>query len=452
MPADSTPTRPFLERLGLHRPELRAWAMYDWANSAFITTIVAAVFPIYYSQVAAAALDPATAAFRFSLATTIALAIIAALSPMLGALADYTASKKRLLAVFLIIGVIATAGMALIHRGDWMLALGLFMIGNIGVFGTFTFYDSLLPHIASQDELDRVSTAGYAIGYLGGGLLLAINLLWIQKPAWFGLADSGVGVRLSFVSVAVWWLLFSIPLVRRGPEPPAAARGGAAPPPSFGRAIGVAFSDLFRTLRELRRFKQAFLMLLAFLLYNDGIGTMIRMASLYASQLGIASGHLIGALLIVQFVGIPFSFLFGSLATRIGTKRAIFLSLVVYTGISVLGYFMTSALHFYLLAFLVGTVQGGSQALSRSLFATMVPRDKSSEFFGFFSVFEKFAGIFGPLLFALSIALFGSSRSAILSVIFFFIAGGWVLSRVDIAEGERVARAAERLTSTPATP
>jgi UMF1 family MFS transporter len=448
----AAPRLPFLERLGLHRPELRAWAMYDWANSAFMTTVVAAVFPIYFANVAAATLDKDTATFRFSVATTIALALIAVISPVLGALADYTASKKKQLALFMIIGVAATAGMGFIQRGDWALALGLFMIGNIGIYGSFTFYDSLLPHIASGEEFDRVSTAGYALGYLGGGLLLAVNLAWIQKPEWFGIPDAGVAVRLSFVSVAAWWLLFSIPLFRGVPEPPAATRAaGTTAPASFLQAVGRSISELRHTLSELRRFKQAFLMLLAFLIYNDGIGTMIRMASIYASSIGIASAHLIAALMIVQFVGIPFSFIFGRLADRIGAKRAIFLSLVVYTVISVLGYFMTSALHFYVLASLVGTVQGGSQALSRSLFARMVPKDKSSEFFGFFSVFEKFAGIFGPMVFALSIALLGSSRSAILSVIVFFAVGGLLLSKVDIAEGERAAREAESLTS-PSSP
>ncbi len=432
----------FLERLGLHRPELRAWAMYDWANSAFVTTVVAAVFPIYYAQVAAATLDPDDAAFKFSLATTIALVAIAVLSPILGAMADYAAVKKRMLAVFLGVGVIATAAMFFIYRGDWVLALVLFMFGNIGVYGTFTFYDSLLPHIAHDDELDRVSTAGYAIGYLGGGLLLAVNLAWIQKPAWFGIPDTGTAVRLSFLSVAVWWLLFSIPLFRRVPEPPLAPNLAAAPP-SFGQAVSVAFVRLGLTLRELRRFRHAFLMLAAFLIYNDGIGTIIRMATLYATQIGIASGDLILALLIVQFVGIPFSFAFGSLAARIGAKQAIFLSLIVYLAITVLGYFMSQAWHFYALAILVGTVQGGSQALSRSLFASMIPKDKSSEFFGFFSVSDKFAGILGPLFFAISIKLFGSIRSAILSVILFFVIGAWLLTKVNVEEGERIARLAD---------
>ena len=291
--------------------------------------------------------------------------------------------------------------------------------------------------------MDRVSTAGYAIGYLGGGMLLAINLAWIQMPKLFGIPDTGTGVRLSFLSVAVWWLLFSIPLFRSVPEPPFAPDAGGDSKPTLVASVEAAFVRLRVTLGELRRFRHAFLMLLAFLVYNDGIGTVIRMATLYASQIGIASGDLILALLIVQFVGIPFAFLFGMLADRIGARRAIFLSLIVYVIITTLGYFMTSAWHFYVLATLVGTVQGGSQALSRSLFASMIPKAKSSEFFGFFSVSDKFAGILGPLVFAVAIRGFGSIRSAILSVILFFAVGAWLLTKVNVEEGQRIARLAE---------
>ncbi len=429
-----------LDRVGLSRPELRAWAMYDWANSAFMTTIIAAVFPIYFGQVASRGLAPEVAAFRFSLATTIALLIVALLSPILGALADYAGIKKRFLLMFQSIGVGATALMWFIGEGDWSLALSLFVLANIGVSAAFTFYDSLLPHIAAPGELDRVSTAGYALGYLGGGLLLVVNMLWITKPQWFGLSDAGVATRLSFLSVAVWWAVFSIPLFRRVPEPP--SEKGAATP-TAGELVRVPFRRLGHTFHELARFRQALLMLLAFLVYNDGINTIIRMASLYGSQIGIADQHLILALVIVQFVGVPFAFLFGRAASWIGAKRSIFVALGVYMLISVLGYYMTSAAHFYLLALLVGTVQGGSQALSRSVFASMIPRDRSSEFFAFFGVFEKFAGILGPLLFAAAIGATGSSRSAILSVIAFFVVGALLLTFVDIDKGQRIAREAE---------
>jgi UMF1 family MFS transporter len=425
---------------GLHRPELRAWAMYDWANSAFWTTVVAAVFPIYFARVAASGLDPETAAFRFGIGTTIALVLIAVLSPVLGALADLVGNKKTLLAAFTALGAGATSALALVGSGDWLLAIGLFMLGNIGVYGAMAFYDSLLPHIAREDELDQVSTAAYAIGFLGGGLLLTINLLWIQKPEWFGFADAGAATRASFLSVGVWWAVFTVPLMRRVPEPPVSARareGGAA------AHIAGAFRRLRGTLHSLQRYRHALLTLVAFLLYNDGIGTIIRMSSLYGTQVGIDQGSLIAALLMVQFVGVPCSFAFGAVARRIGAKRAIAVSLLVYTAVSVLAFYMRTAAHFFALAFLVGLVQGGSQALSRSLFASMVPKQHSSEFFGFFSVFEKFAGIFGPLIFSLAIGLTGSSRSAILSMIFFFVAGGLTLSFVDVEEGQRAAAAAD---------
>lgn len=441
---DATPAHRgpgLLARLGLDRPELRAWAMYDWANSAFMTTVIAAVFPVYYAEVAARDLDPTDATLRFSIATTIALTLVALTAPPLGALADYAAMKKRLLLVFQAIGVVATALMFFIGEGDWSLALVLFVIGNIGVSGAFTFYDSLLPHIARPDELDRVSSAGYALGYLGGGLLLALNLLWIARPEWFGLPDANVAARLSLLSVAVWWAVFSIPLFRRVPEPPAPAH---AEPLTGLALVGASFAQLGATLRELTKFRHALLMLVAFLVYNDGINTIIRMASIYGAEVGIASEHLILALLLVQFVGIPFAFAFGWLADRIGARPSVFLALVVYTIISVMGYFLDSAADFYLLALLVATVQGGSQALSRSLFASMIPKHKSSEFFAFFAVFEKFAGILGPAIFAYTIGATGSSRNAILSVIAFFVVGALLLAMVNVAEGQRVARAAER--------
>jgi MFS transporter, UMF1 family len=425
------PATSWLARLGLDRPELRAWVAYDWANSAFMTTVVAAVFPIYYARVAAEGVPEATATFRFGIATTIAFIAIAALSPVLGALADAGGLKKRLLALFAVIGIVATAALGFVGKGDWPLALGLFMLGNIGMYGSLTFYDALLPHVARPDELDRVSTTGYALGYLGGGVLLALNLAWIQQPSWFGLADAGVATRLAFVSVAVWWALFTIPILRRVPEPRVDGKHRAS--------IGQAFARLRRTLHELGRYREAVLLLLAFMLYNDGIGTMIRMGTLFGTQIGISQGSLIAALMMVQFIGVPASFAFGAVARRIGAKPAILAALAVYTAASVLGFRMQTAADFFLLAGLVGLVQGGSQALSRSLFASLIPKDRAAEFFGFFAVFEKFAGVFGPLLFSVAVALTQSTRTAILSVILFFVAGAALLLRVDIEAGRRAA-------------
>ena len=412
--------------------------MYDWANSAFQSTIITAVFPDFFASVAAADLPPAIATQRYAWATTIAVAIIAILGPVLGAIADARAMKKRMLGTFMVVGVIATLMMATIGQGDWVYAAAIFIVANIAIAGSMVFYDSLLPHIAAPDEVDRVSTSGYAIGYLGGGIVLIVNLLWILMPATFGIPGTVAAIKLSFISVAIWWFVFSLPLLRRVPEPPAllATDDGSLKP-----TIGAAFGQVLRTFREMRAYRQAFLMLVAFLLYNDGIQTIIRMATIYGAEIGIDRDARIAAFVLVQFVGVPFSFLFGALAHRIGAKTAIFVALTVYVGISVLGYFMTQAWHFFVLAFLVATVQGGSQALSRSLFARMIPKHKSSEYFGFFSVFEKFAGVAGPALFALSVTLFGSSRMAVLSVILFFVAGGLILTRVNVAEGEaQVAR------------
>jgi UMF1 family MFS transporter len=437
--------------MGLDRPELRAWALYDWANSAMYTTIMVAVFPIYFVKVAGAGVPESGATQRLAAVNSAALIIVALLSPVLGAVSDYRGIKKPLLAVFMLIGVVSVAGMFFVERGDLDLASALFAVSLVGVAGSIVFYEALLPHIARPLEIDRVSTAGYALGYLGGGVLLALNLAWIQRPDWFGL-PSGPGltpsqatlpVRLAFLSVAVWWVLFSLPLFRGVPEPPATIEPDEQP---GANSVVTAFSRLIETFRELRSYRQAFLMLLGFLIYNDGIQTIIKMATAYGTELGIGQNALIAAILLVQFIGIPCSFLFGMLAQRIGAKRAIFLGLLAYTAISVLGYFMKTAAHFFALAGLVGVVQGGTQALSRSLFASMIPQHKSGEFFGFFSVFEKFAGIFGPLIFAGTIAATGSSRNAILSIIAFFAVGALLLWRVDVAEGQRIARTATVVT------
>lgn len=440
----SSPTRThrLLEALGLHRPELRAWAMYDWAITGMYAVIIVAVFPIYFQRVAAQGLDPTLATQHFATATTLALAIVAAIAPVVGAIADFATVKKRFLGTFAGIGIAAVAGMYFIQEGDWLLAAGLFMIANLGANGSMIFYDAMLPHIAREHEIDRVSTAGFAVGYAGATLLLTLNLAMIMKPAWFFLpVESTLPSRLAFITVAIWWLAFSIPLFRRVPEPPLPEGKEAV---SAGQAVRRALGRLRHTFGELRGFKNAFVMLLAFLIYNDGIGTIIRMATIYGTELGIEQAVLIGSIVLVQIVGVPFTFIFGTLAGRFTTRTALFFGLFVYMGISVLAYFMTSWVHFVLLALLVGTVQGGTQALSRSLFASLIPRHKSGEFFGFFAVFEKFAGIFGPAIFSVMIIATGSSRQAILSVIGFFIIGGLLLLFVDVDEGRAIARKAEK--------
>jgi UMF1 family MFS transporter len=322
---------------------------------------------------------------------------------------------------------------------SWRLAATLFILGNIGFAGANVFYESLLPHITSSETIDRVSAHGYALGYLGGGILLVINAAWVLKPDLFAMPGVDFAIDASFVSVALWWGLFSLPLLRQVPEPPA-DRSGA----DGERLLSAGFRRLAATFREITRHRQLVLFLVAFWVYNDGISTVIKMATAYGDEIGIGVGHMTAALVITQFVGIPCTLLFGCLAKRLGSKRSILLALVVYAAISCGGYFMRTAAHFFILAVLVGTVQGGAQALSRSLYASMVPRHKAAEFFGFFSASAKLAGIAGPLLFALVSQLTGTSRISIVSLIVFFVAGALLLLTVDEKVGQAAARRSER--------
>ncbi len=654
-----------------YRRRIRAWTMYDWANSAFATTILAAVLPIYYSHVAGATLpSEATATAYWSLGLSISLFIVAILSPILGTVSDVMRGKKMFLAIFAGIGIVGTALLVLVSTGDWLLASVLAVLGRIGFNGSLTFYDALLPHVARPEDQDRVSARGYALGYLGGGLLLAINVVMIQ------MLPGTWGARLSFLSVAIWWAVFSIPLFLHVPEPPAAT-AKLAPGENV---VTVSFKRLWETLKDIRQYRELFKFLIAFLIYNDGIGTIIGVAAIYGAELGFGTLELILALLLVQFVGIPFSLIFGNLpnpqekrrplflafilfnliflplggivglrllpgnltgaalppytstANAVGTgiytvgseairyegaweqqiipaealsarglvallsgtgqaedtpyaiahtagarydfafngqkvkltystgpdrgiwsveidgepvidadsgrpllidaynetvrygvtttiaaeeagehvlsvistgeknprssgtaltlaqievlppvrqnnlgliiglifavevvgavlalllgrplfaalsqtmttKRSIILALIIYATIAVWGYFLNSTIEFWFLAWLVAIVQGGSQALSRSLYASMSPAAKSGEFFGLYAIMEKFASLIGPLLFAAAALIFNSSRPAILSLIALFVIGIVVLITVNVEEGRRVAQA-----------
>ena len=418
-----------------HRRRINAWCLYDWANSAFATTIMAALLPPYFSGVAASGLSPATASSIWGYSVSIAMIITAFMGPILGAIADYSGAKKRFMAAFLTPAVLFTGLLVLVQEGDWLMAVIFYVLASIGNAGANIFYDSLLPHVADSDEIDQVSTRGYALGYLGGGILLALNLAWYMKPEWFGFADSGVAIRVSFLSVAVWWVLFSIPLFRRVPEPPAV--GGERHP----NPVKAGFSRLKRTFGEVRQYKELAKFLVAFWLYADGIGTIIKMATIYGAEIGIGAGDLAGALLLTQIVGIPLTFLFGRISKPLGPKRAITLALAVYALISILGYWMSEPWHFWVLAGMVGTVQGGSQGLSRSLFGAMTPKTRSAEFFGFFDISSKFAGIAGPLLFGAMAGISGTSRLAIVSLVIFFVLGAFLLNRVDTEAGIAIAEA-----------
>lgn len=410
--------------------EVLSWCMYDWANSAFATTVMAAVLPVYYSQVAGADLSANTATVYWGYTIAIALLITAAIAPVMGAIADYSGVKKRLLMTFAALGIFATALLYFVTTGDWLLASVLFIVGNIGFAIAEVFYNSLLPSVADPENIDQVSTKGYALGYLGGGILLGINLLMIEF-----MSDKILASRLSFVSVAIWWAVFTVPIIKNVREP----KVGEKKEPHIN-PLTAGFKRLSRTFKELKSYRQLFLFLIAFWIYNDGIGTIIKMATIYGAEIGIDQTALIGALLMTQFVGIPFAFAFGRLARLLGTKNSILVGLFVYTLISIGGYFMETALHFWILAFMVGTVQGGTQALSRSFFGSMLPKSKTAEFFGFYGMSSKFAGIFGPLVFAVVSQLTGTSRLSIISLIVFFIAGAFLLTKVDEKEGIKVAQ------------
>ena len=645
----------------VYKRRIRAWTLYDWANSAFVTTILAAVLPIYYSQVAGASLpSEAVATSYWSFGLSISLIITAVLSPILGTISDVMRGKKKFLAVFAGIGILATAALVFVGTGDWMIASIIAIVGRIGFTGSISFYDALLPHIARPEDQDSVSTQGYAMGYLGGGILLAINVVMIFVMGF------EAGARLSFFSVAIWWFFFSIPLLRDIPEPPADSTLKAGE-----TVLSASFKRLWATVKDIRHYSDLFKFLIAFLIYNDAIGTIIGVAAIYGAELGFGSIELILALLLVQFVGIPFSLIFGGLpdskntrrafylafilfnlvalplvgivgakmlpesvtgvllppvtttdtvagtgrfdvaspllkqtsiwettlvtaaeigadsdvsylssaaadgkleftfngesiilTTRTGsdhgiwavlidgepvlekgaddnmvplvidsysptvrygvtqtidapamgehilslvntgttnpdstgnifaisqievarpvskssliaiigivlgiqavgvvfayfigaelvqrladslnTERSILISLVVYSVIAIWGFFINSTIEFWFLAWMVAIVQGGSQALSRSLFSSMSPASKSGEFFGLFGVMEKFSSFIGPLIFAIAAATLGSSRPAILALIAFFIIGGWLLTRVNVREGQRVAQA-----------
>ena len=427
------------ERGHTDRRAANAWCLYDWANSAFATTIMATVFPVYYGTVAARDLSPVRATSYWGYTNTIAMLLVALVAPILGAMADHSGARKRFLRYFAGFGIFFTAAMVFIGAGNWKIASLFYILALLGWSCANIFYDSLLPHVAENDRIDQVSSRGYALGYLGGGLLLGINIVMI-KPEIIGLtrcpgiSDGEWGSRFSFLSVAIWWTIFSIPLFRYVNEPPAVLRAGESRNP-----LRAGFQRLRHTLKDIRRYSELLKFLIAFWFYNDGIASIIIMAVLFGREIGIGQEHLLGAILMVQFIGMPFAIAFGWLAPRLGTKRSIYLTLVIYALIAIGGYFMQSALHFWILAVLVATVQGGSQALSRSLFGRMVPRSRTAEFFGFYNVSSKFASIIGPSLFATVGMVTGSSRNGILSLLLLFTVGGIILYTVDEERGIKAA-------------
>jgi UMF1 family MFS transporter len=415
-----------------------AWAMYDWANSSFATTIMGSILPNYFAAYIAA--EGALAIWGYTVA--IGSLIAALISPVLGAIADFRGSKKKFMAFFIAVGVISTGLLFMVKSpDDQLLASILYILGTIGFAGSLVFYDALLPHVADDDEIDQVSSKGYALGYIGGGLLLLINVIMIflgptLLPHMGEEQATMLMMRLSLASVAVWWAVFSIPIFRRVKEPVRMVETS-----EIGQSVlTVGFSRFFKTLKEITKFRDLFWFLLTFFVYANGIGTIITMAVAFGTDLGFGTMILIGTLLMVQFVAAPFSIWFGKLSKKIGVKQSISLSLMVYAVIAVVGFFMSKEWHFLMLGFGVAMVQGGSQALSRSLVGQLMPKSKTAEFYGFFSVSEKFNTVVGPFIMALITQLTGDGRYGIISLVIFFVAGILMLRSVDIERGVRLAQ------------
>ncbi len=409
--------------------EILSWSLYDWANSAFATTVMAGFFPVFFKQYWSAGADVNVSTYQLGNANSLSSAILAFISPVLGAIADQASGKKRLLIGFSFMGIVMTGALSLVAKGDWPLAVILYVIASIGFAGSNALYDALIVLVARPSEVNRVSALGFSLGYLGGGVLFAINVLMTLKPELFGLSGKTQAVQLSFVSVAIWWTTFSIPLiffVREEKKP----RG-----PTYLSMAAAGFRQVAGTFRELRQLKNVTLFLFAYFFYIDGVNTIIRMAVDYGLSLGFSSESLIVALLLTQFVGFPAALLFGQLAQRIGAKAGLFVAIAAYTGITIFGYFMQTPAHFYLLAMAIGLFQGGIQSLSRSVFAAMTPKEKAGEFFGFFNMLGKFSSMMGPFLVGWVSLTTGSARLSVLSLIILFIIGaiGLLFVRFDSA-------------------
>lgn len=417
-----------------------SWALYDWANSAFATTVMAGFFPVFYS-VLTADMSARDSQFWFNIALAASSILVAVAAPVLGAIADCGGGRKRFLAVFAMLGIVMSAALAWVHAGVWWVGLLLYGLGAVGFSAANIFYDSMIVEVSEPADIDVVSAYGYALGYIGGGLLFTLNVLFVTQPAWFGFASAGEALSASFISVALWWAAFTVPLLCIKETASQARPAGAR------IIIRDGLRQLRATFRELRRMRVLFMFLIAYWFYIDGVGTIIKMAVFFGDRiLNLPRDSLITALLLTQFVAFPAALAFGYLGKRIGPRAAILAGLMVYAGVVVYAWrWLDSARDFYFLAVAIGLVQGGVQSLSRSLYARFVPKSKSAEFFGFFNMVGKFAAILGPLLMAVTPLLIAAAdeRDSILALLFLFLIGGALLWRVDVAAGARAAREAE---------
>ncbi len=409
------------------------WSMYDWANSAFATTIMAGFFPVVFKQFWSVGVDTTVSTARLGLANSIGGITVALSAPILGAIADKGTAKKRFLLFFAYMGTVMTTSLYMVSKGNWPMAIMLYVFATVGFSGGNIFYDALITGVSSEKNMDFVSALGFSLGYLGGGILFAVNVWMTLSPGTFGFADAGQAVKFSFLSVGVWWAVFSIPLLLFVKEPATEEKKSGV------NMVKAGLAQLKETFQEIRHLKTIFLFLLAYWFYIDGVDTIVRMAVDYGISIGFKSNDLIVALLIVQFVGFPSAIGFGFLGGKIGAKRAIFIAIGVYLFVSIWGALMQSKNEFYILAITIGLVQGGIQALSRSYYAKIIPVERSAEYFGFYNMLGKFAAVIGPVLMG-GVGLFVrsmgyssgiASRTSITSIALLFIVGGILFYFVD---------------------
>jgi len=402
-----------------------SWVLYDWANSAFAVCILTVFYPLFFKSYWHPDVAATTSTFHLGLSNSIASIVIVLIAPVIGSIADNSNTKKWFLLFFAFMGILMTAGLYFIHQGEWLVAAGFYVVASIGFMGANIFYDSLLLIVADNTELDIISGLGYAFGYIGGGILFIINILLVTYPEWFGLADKTIAVRISFISVAIWWLVFSIPIMLYVPELKSKKSN------SILQTIKLGLIQLKDTFHEIKKFKIVVLFLISYWLYIDGVDTIVRMSVDYGMSIGLDTNNLIIAILITQFVGFPAAIAFGFIGNKYGPKRGILIAIVVYIFVTLYAVSLSTALEFYIMAIIIGLVQGGVQSLSRSFFARIIPAEKSAEFFGFYNMMGKFAAVLGPLLVGGVAVITTSSRYSMLSLIILFVLGGVILYFVD---------------------
>jgi len=403
-----------------NKKQILSWAFYDWANSAFATTVMAGFFPVFYKQYWAAGVDSSTSTFQLGLGNAISSLIVVIFAPILGAIADAGRLRKKFLVVFATFGVVTTAMLYWTEQHAWVAALSLYCAATVGFMGANVFYDALILNVSDEQNRDVVSSLGYALGYLGGGLLFSLNVAMTLAPDYFGLHNAGDAVRLSFLSVAVWWAVFTIPLLLWVPDKSFAEL-------KILQSISLGLAQLKQTFGHIRSLRPVWFFLIAYWLYIDGVDTVVRMAVDFGMSIGFEQKHLISALLLTQFIGFPAAIAFGYLGQHLGTAKSIVVGLSVYTFVTIWAFQMNSVWEFYTLAAIIGLVQGGVQSLSRSLYADIIPKGKSAEFFGFYNMMGKSAVLLGPLLVGAIVILSDNHRLGILSLVVFFIIGALLL-------------------------